>query len=127
MDSTRKLDDIYYNILERLAGLQSTISSLQELSGHTKELRQNFDKEAEEVQNDITEQVDSFGGFEGQRSRINSLQSRIKESKSTTGSLTERLEAARDRVQVLENQEAEVQASITCRFKKEMFIGYLLT
>ncbi|KAF2675455.1 hypothetical protein BT63DRAFT_38238 [Microthyrium microscopicum] len=117
MESTRKLDDIYYNILERLSGLQSTIGSLHELSGHTKDLRHNFDKEAAEVKKDITEQVDSFGGFETQRSQINELQSRIGGSKSTTDKLTKRLEAARNRIQVLENQEAEVQASITLKFR----------
>jgi chromosome segregation ATPase len=114
MESTRRLDDSYYSILERLSSLQSAIGSLQDLSSHTKELRATFETEAKEVQDEVRHQIETFGGFEQQKARIQSLESRLQSSKAMTEVLSERLQTARSRAQVLENQEAEVQASISC-------------
>lgn len=50
-----------------------------------------------------------------QKSRIESLEWRLKSSQQTTATLTERLEAAHERLRVLETQEAEVQATISCK------------
>jgi len=117
MESTRKLDDVYYSILERLSTLQSTIGSLQDLSHHTKDLRTTFESDAREVETEVRDQMKVFGGFEKQKSRIQSLETRIKQSKDRTETLSERLEKAKEKVKLLETQEAEVQASISCTSK----------
>lgn len=118
MESTRNLDSIYYTILERLSTLQSTIRSLQDLSDDTKELRSSFDADAEEVETSISEQIKSFGGFKKQRQYIDSMQTRIRQSKEKTDKLSERLDVARGKLMVLENQESEVQASINCKSER---------
>jgi chromosome segregation ATPase len=115
MDTTRRLDNIYYSILEKLSILQSTLIGLQGLSDQTKQLVKTFDTDADRVKNEVQEQINSFGGFAKQNQRIESLEYRIKQSKEKTDTLTKRLDAARDRVKALENQEAEVQATITCK------------
>src|ERR1700712_5283754 len=93
-ETTRKLDDIYYSILEKMSHVQVTISSLQDLSNLTKSLCHGFDEDAIEIQRDVQDQLDAFGGFNTQKSRIESLEWRLKTSQDTTGSLTERLDAA---------------------------------
>jgi predicted RNase H-like nuclease (RuvC/YqgF family) len=119
MDTTRRLDNVYYSILEKLSMLQSTIGSLRDLSNQTRDLGIWFDSDANQVKTEIQEQINIFGGFEKQNQRIESLEYRIKQSKERTDSLTQRLGAARERVGALENQEAEVQATITCEFTKQ--------
>jgi chromosome segregation ATPase len=115
MESVHKLDDVYYSILERLSSLQNTIGGLQDLAAQTKDLRETFDDDAKTIEKDIGKQVVAFGGFSKQKSKIEELESRIRDGRTRTERLTERLEIARDRVQLLETQEAEVQASISCR------------
>jgi chromosome segregation ATPase len=116
MESIHKLDDVYYSILERLSTLQHTIGGLQVLSMQTKDLKTTFDEEAKQIGEDVDKQIVTFGGFSKQKMRIEQLESRIHEGRARTERLTERLEVARDRVQNLENQEAEVQASISCMY-----------
>jgi hypothetical protein len=118
METTRKLDDIYYSILEKMSHVQSTISSLQDLSNLTKSLCHGFEEDAIEIQRDVQDQLDAFGGFNTQKSRIESLEWRLKTSKDTTGALTERLDAAHERLRALETQEAEVQATISSKLNK---------
>jgi chromosome segregation ATPase len=115
MESDHKLDDVYYSILERLSSLQNTIGGLRDLAAQTKGLRETFDDDAKVIEKDIGKQVVAFGGFSKQKSKIEELESRIRDGRTRTERLTERLEIARDRVQSLETQEAEVQANISCR------------
>jgi len=116
MSTTRKLDDIYYSILEKVSILQSTVGSLQELSSLTRQLRHDFDDEAETLQDDMQEQINGFGGFNLQKSRIDSLESRIKGSREKADKLSERLQAAQERIHVLEVKEGEWQTTVNRRF-----------
>jgi hypothetical protein len=104
---------MYYSILEKMANVQSTISTLQDLSDLTKKLCHGFEEDAIEIQREVQDQLDGFGGFNTQKSRIESLEWRLKSSQETTATLTDRLDAAHERLRVLEAQEAEVQATIS--------------
>jgi chromosome segregation ATPase len=126
MESVNKLDVVYYSILERLSSLQSTIGGLQDLATQTKDLRETFDDDAKAIKKDIGKQVVAFGSFSKQKAKIEKLELRIRDGRTRTERLTERLEVARDRVQLLETQEAEVQASISCRCKGLTISWHLL-
>ena len=100
-----------------MANVQSTISTLQELSDLTKKLCHGFEEDAIEMQREVQDQLEGFGGFNTQKSRIESLEWRLKSSQETTATLTDRLDAAHERLRVLETQEAEVQATISCKLE----------
>lgn len=116
MSTTRKLDDIYYSILEKVSTLQNTIGSLQELSSLTKQLRHDFDDQSEGFKEDMQEQINGFGGFNIQKDRIDGLESRVKKSREEADRLSERLRTAQERIQVLEVREGEWQATVNRRF-----------
>jgi predicted RNase H-like nuclease (RuvC/YqgF family) len=95
---SRRLDDTYYFILEKVSILRQTISSLQELSGLTKELHDNFESGAEELVDDIKGQVESSENFETQQKQIAALEERLKAGKEKADALTARLAEAKERV-----------------------------
>lgn len=115
LESIQKLDDVYYSILERLSTLQSTIGGLQSLASQTKQSRIAFDEDAQAVAEDVNKQVVAMGSFSKTKDRIEQLETRIRDGRNRTEELTERLAIARERVQHLETQEAQVQASISCK------------
>jgi chaperonin cofactor prefoldin len=113
MKATRQLDDVFYSILEKVSVLQSTISNLQELSSLTGKLHEDFKSGAGSFESETQEQIDAFGGFHDPKQRIGSLEIRVKSSKVKADELSARLEAARARVQKLEAEESEYQATIS--------------
>jgi predicted RNase H-like nuclease (RuvC/YqgF family) len=115
MKTTRQLDDLYYNLLDRVAGLQATIHSLQELSGLTARLHGQFRSETSELASDLQNQIDNFGEFKAQKRNIEALDVRVRESKQKADGLSGRLEAARKRVSALEEKEKEWQDSVSCK------------
>ena len=44
--TTRRLDDTYYSVLEKLGTLQSTIAALKELAGLSAQMNDTFNIEA---------------------------------------------------------------------------------
>lgn len=117
IETTRKLDDVYYSVLEKMSNIHATISSLQDLSTLTKSLCHGFESDAANLQSALERQTSAFGGFHSQKSRIESLEWRLKASQDKSAALTVRLQDASTRVQALEDQEAEVQATISMRFR----------
>jgi hypothetical protein len=116
MKTTRRLDDLYYTLLEKLSGLHTTINNMQELSGLTARLHGQFRTETSELTSDLQKQIDGFAGFKAQRGKIQDLDIRVKESKEKADGLSERLEAARKGVSALEKREKQYQDSISCGF-----------
>lgn len=116
MSTTRKLDDIYYSILEKASTLQSTISNLQDLSSLTKQLRHDFDDSAGNLKDDVQEQINGFGGFNVQKERIDGLEGRVERSREKADKLSERLRAAQERIGLLESREGEWQTTVNRRF-----------
>lgn len=119
MSTTRKLDDIYYSILEKASTLQNTISSLQELSSLTKQLHHDFDEQADELKEDLQDQINSFGGFNVQKERIDGLDGRVKKSREKADKLSSRLQAAQERIRVLEVREGEWQATVNRKYHRQ--------
>jgi chromosome segregation ATPase len=121
MKTTRRLDDLYYTLLEKLSGLRSTINNLQELSGLTAQLHTHFREDTTELTSDLQRQIEAFGGFKAQQVKIETIDGRVRQSKSRADGLSERLEKARKRVSALEEREKEWQDSVNC-----VLISYLL-
>jgi septal ring factor EnvC (AmiA/AmiB activator) len=118
MSATKKLDDLYYSILDKLPLLQSSVHEMQGLELKTKQTVQSFDFDAEKVKTEIEGKINVFAGFEKQNQRIESFEYGIKQSKEQTEEFSKSLENARARVRGLENQEAEIQSTITCKLTK---------
>jgi DNA repair exonuclease SbcCD ATPase subunit len=117
MKTTRELDDSYYSCLEKLAVLQSTISTLQELSTLTRQLHEGFQGEAGDLKTEMESQIEAFGGFHDQNERIDGLEMRVKSSKTKADELSARLEDARARVETLEASEEEWQSTVSRKLK----------
>jgi DNA repair exonuclease SbcCD ATPase subunit len=113
MKTTRELDESYYSCLEKLSILQSTISTLQELSSLTRQLHEGFQEEAGDLKSDIETQIEGFAGFHDQNERIDGLEMRVRSNKKKADQLSARLEDARARVQTLEAREVEWQTTVS--------------
>jgi hypothetical protein len=113
LKTSRRLDDTYYSILEKVSVLRQTIGTLQELSGLTRELHDNFEKDTTELVEDVTGQVEAFEGFEKQQELVSGLEERIRVGKEKADSLTARLDRARERVDARAEAEAQWQAKNT--------------
>jgi hypothetical protein len=100
LKTSRRLDDTYYSILEKVSVLRQTIGSLQELSGLTKELHENFESDTKELVDDIQGQFDTFDNFDSQQQQVVDLEDRIRVGKEKADSLTDRLAKAKERVDV---------------------------
>lgn len=109
-DSTRRVDTMYYAILEKASSLRSSISGLKDLAQDSQRLLNSFENNAGQVDKDLGDQVRAFGGFEKQQHRVTRLEDRIHESMKKTETLSDRLEVARKRVELWEKRENEWQA-----------------
>lgn len=115
--TSRRLDDTYYSILEKVTVLRQTIGMLQELSGLTKELRENFESDTKELFDDVKGQFESFDNFDLQQQQIIELENRIKSSKEKAGILNARLAKAKEHVDARVKSEAEWEASNSRRLR----------
>ena len=111
--TTRRLDDTYYSILEKLSALQSAVASLQEVSNLTSQLQSDFEGEARNLEQDIKGQVDEVGEFEAQQEMVTALEARLKAGKEKSDMLVERLDAVRGSLAGWERKEGEWQASMS--------------
>lgn len=107
LDTTRRLDDTYYSILERATALSSTIRGLQELSSLTRELHANFENDTTELKTEVHGQIEAFGRFKRTKERVDGVASRMQAVKDKCLSLSDRLESAKHRVEGRERSEAE--------------------
>lgn len=117
LKTTRRLDDTYYSILEKLSMLRSTIGGLQELSALTKELHESFQNDADEFQGEVEGQINVFNGFEVQQQQIEKLETRIKAGREKADALNARLEEARRHVEARERIEGEWEAKMSRRLR----------
>ncbi|KAK4147729.1 uncharacterized protein C8A04DRAFT_24277 [Dichotomopilus funicola] len=115
--TTRQLDDTYDSLLERLNAMQNTIIALKELSESSRLLSDNFSTEADELVTDINMQLHTFGQFEDQQRRIESLQKRIEMGRKLIRSLSERVDAVSARVTGWERADKEWQEKTRRRLK----------
>jgi hypothetical protein len=115
--TTRRLDDSYYSVLEKVGMLQNTVLALKELAGMSAETDEQFRRESEDLVNDITGQLGAFGEFEEQAGRIEGLTSRIHGGRDKVRMLGERVEAVREKIERWERADREWQERTRRRLK----------
>ncbi|KAH6638363.1 hypothetical protein C7974DRAFT_159502 [Boeremia exigua] len=111
LKASRRLDDTYYSILEKVSTLRQTIGTLQELSGLTKELHRNFETDAQDLLDDVKGQFEGSNTFDAQQHQVTALEERINAGKQKADALTARLVEAKDRVDRRARSEAQWEAS----------------
>ncbi|KAF2682666.1 hypothetical protein K458DRAFT_341384 [Lentithecium fluviatile CBS 122367] len=107
---SRRLDDTYYSILEKVSLWRQTIGSLQELASLTKELRENFELDAQGLSEDTKGQFEGFDNFDAQQEQVTALEARIKSGKERAAALQARLEAAQKRIEARAKVDEELEA-----------------
>ncbi|KAI9776592.1 MAG: hypothetical protein M1839_009496 [Geoglossum umbratile] len=124
--TSRRLDDTYYLLLEKVAALSSAIAQLRDVASLTARLHQDFQSEAEAIKGDLGSRIDVFkGGFESEQKTIEGLEVRVKSQRLKAAKLRERLQEVRRRVKGWERTEGEWQAKTTRRFR--FLLGALLS
>jgi len=116
-NTTRRLDNSYYSVLEKLSALQSTIASFKELATVTKQLNEDFVRESEEVVRDAEIQLNGLGGFEEQQRTIERLEKRVSKGREKIKVLRGRVDLIRDRVEGWERAEGEWQEKTRKRLR----------
>lgn len=124
--TTRRLDDTYYSVLEKLGTLQSTIAALKELAELHRQLSTSFSKDADEIVADVGSQLDSFGQFEDQQQLIESLQDRIHTGRENIKSLSERVDVVRLHIENWERADREWQERTRKRLKAVWVISSVI-
>jgi hypothetical protein len=97
--------------------LQSTIIALKELAGMSHETNASFKKESAELVGEISAQLDSFGQFEDQEGRIESLKGRIHAGREKISVLGGRVDTVRERIEGWERADREWQERTRRRLK----------
>ncbi|KAF7549561.1 hypothetical protein G7Z17_g6308 [Cylindrodendrum hubeiense] len=115
--ASRRLDDTYYAVLEKMSTLQHTVAALKDLAETSRNIHTDFDKDSKEIENDITSQIDSMGQFEEQEASIESLQTRIQGGRAKIRSLSDRVDVVRRRVEGWERLDKDSQEKTRRRLK----------
>ncbi|KAF2627765.1 hypothetical protein BU25DRAFT_340639 [Macroventuria anomochaeta] len=110
LKTSRRLDDTYYSILEKVSTLRQTIGTLQELSGLTKELHGNFETDAQDLLNDVKGQFENSDNFDVQQKQVAVLEERIRVGKEKADALTARLTEVKEKVDRRARSEAQWEA-----------------
>ncbi|KAK1972999.1 hypothetical protein LY78DRAFT_649927 [Colletotrichum sublineola] len=97
--------------------LQGTIAAIQELAAASRQLTGEFEEQAEEMARDVAAQLDQFGQFGEQETRIGSLQSRIETGRARIQGLSGRVDAVRRRIEGWENADREWQEKTRKRLR----------
>ncbi|RYP74603.1 hypothetical protein DL771_002869 [Monosporascus sp. 5C6A] len=115
--TTKRLDNTYYVVLEKLGMLQSTITAFKELADDSQELSEVFKAEYREVAADIESQLDGFGQFDDQQQRIESLQGRVQASREKVRALSKRVDVVQERIEGWERADKAWQEKTRRRLK----------
>jgi tetrahydromethanopterin S-methyltransferase subunit B len=116
-DVTRRLDYTYYNLLEKITALNSTISSFQELSDSASTLLNDFERETASLDQDIRKQINDLQGFTPQIEKADALEQRMKAGRQRVEELGKRLETVRHEIDSWEQRETEWQIRTTRRLR----------
>lgn len=127
-DSTREVDALYTGLLGKVAEIHSGLRSLKELSEASEKLHESFQSDVKDMEADIDRQISGFGAFEEQQRSVDELEQRVTEKVMAAKDLSERLEAARERVELWERRENEWQAKTSLRLKIgwSLFVVFVL-
>lgn len=116
-NTTSRLDNTYYNVLEKLSILHGTIASLRELATLTRQLNNDFIKESTEVVQDIENQLDGFEDFHPQERKIENLEHRIERGREKAHMLGDRVDVVKQKIERWERVESEWQQRTRKRLK----------
>jgi hypothetical protein len=116
-NTASRLDNTYYNVLEKLSILHSTIASLKELATLTRQLNDDFIKESSEVVKDVETLLDGFDDFHPQERKIEDLEHRIESGREKTHVLGDRVELVKQKIERWERVESEWQQRTRKRLK----------
>lgn len=116
-DATKRLDETYYSVLEKMDALQNTITALRDLADTSHDIYGTFEKDSRDLEHEIVSQIGALGRFEDQQSRIESLQSRIEGGRERIGVLSQRVEVVRERVEGWEEADREWQEKTRKKMK----------
>jgi hypothetical protein len=105
--ATRKLDDTYYALLQKVGLLKATIASFQDLHSCLDDTTKDFATRSDSLVKDITGQIDAFQNMSQQDESINSLVKRLHTAKERAESFESRLESCRSRLERWEKKEQE--------------------
>ncbi|KAL4953025.1 hypothetical protein BDW69DRAFT_11578 [Aspergillus filifer] len=124
-DITRRLDYTYYGLLEKIAALNVTIASFQELSDSTARLFDDFQHETSGLEQDIRKQIGDIHEFQPQMQKIEALEERMRVSKIRAKALGNRLNFMRHEVDKWDKREMAWQMRINQRIR--LFWGAVTT
>ncbi|KAF3386599.1 hypothetical protein F1880_001427 [Penicillium rolfsii] len=116
-DLTRRLDYTYYNLLEKMTALNSTIGLFHELSDSASNLLNDFERETADLDQDIRKQINDLQGFQPQIQKADALDERMKKGRQRVEELGKRLEAVRQQIDRWEERETEWQTRISRRLR----------
>ncbi|KAL4802628.1 hypothetical protein BDV18DRAFT_63386 [Aspergillus unguis] len=116
-DITRRLDYTYYGLLEKIAALNVTIASFQDLSDSTSRLFDDFQRETTGLEQDIRKQVGDLHEFQPQMQKIEALEERMRKSKTRAKALGKRLEAMRSEIERWDKREMDWQKRTNRRLR----------
>ncbi|THW99031.1 hypothetical protein D6D18_04893 [Aureobasidium pullulans] len=105
--ATRKLDDTYYALLQKVGLLKATIASFQDLHSCLDETTKDFATRSDSLVKDITGQIDAFQNMSQQDESIDQLVKRLHKAKERAESFESRLESCRLRLEQWEKKEQE--------------------
>lgn len=114
---TRRLDYTYYNLLEKITALNSTIGSFQDLSDSASTLLGDFERETAGLDQEIRKQINDLQGFEPQIQKADALEERMKLGRRRVEDLGQRLEAVRREIDRWEERESEWQSRVSRRLR----------
>ncbi|EFY92825.1 hypothetical protein MAC_01063 [Metarhizium acridum CQMa 102] len=114
---TKRLDDTYYSVLEKMSTLQNTVFALKDLAEDSHNLCESFDKEARDLESDIIRQLSAAGQFEEQQRRISSLQKRIHRGRDQIQTLASRVDVVQTRVERWEQADRRWQEKTRKKLK----------
>lgn len=116
-DATRRLDYTYYNLLERITALNSTIASFQDLSDSASTFLNDFDRETSTLDTEIRKQIIDLKGFTAQSDKSKALESRMKSGREKVDELGTRLAAVKSEIESWERRELDWQERISRRLR----------
>lgn len=115
--TTRRLDETYYAVLEKMSGLQSTVVALKELAETSRDIYGGFETDSRSLENDIVTQLSAVGRFDEQQKTIESLQGRITDGRQRIQGLSTRVDTVRERIEGWERSDKAWRESTRRRLK----------
>ncbi len=115
--ASRRLDDAYYAVLEKMSMLHNTVAALKDLAETSQGVYESFERDSRRLENEFATKVGAMGHFQTQQSKIMSLQSRIHDGRGKMKALTDRVDTVRHRIEQWEQADKQWQEKTRKRLK----------